>query len=408
MLADHLPSGDGALALLAALSLILTITLLPRTFPFLTRLASPSPVAPPPTKPKPFYGPRPTTTTSTPPTPLDLTSTPPCPDPSPETAAPDRWYRDPYISSRVYTATMALRAVPAADWLRVDANYAARMAHKRGVLAAHGWPQALDCRPAAEPAVRELLAALVAYLPRRFPSVWAAEGDGDRWLRNGVTGERWEVREPWGGLRPLEVVARITEEDLAVLVPPEGEKEGEDGEYVLKAVVSAFPAGFDIEEKMDRGLTAIHGPVPTYKEKLQRAMNKFFKSMTADRLVMRVNWGINDREELFFLDGTHLYEGDEASADDSIDINQVQLRVERQVLRRLPVSGAMCMMTKTYLYRLVDIAQEPGFAERLGGLLHKLPEKFAFYKRKPVWGKVVLAYLDEMAAKYPAIPTEDE
>lgn len=54
-----------------------------------------------------------------------------------------------------------------------------------------------------------------------------------------------------------------------------------------------------------------------------------------------------------------------------------------------------------YLYPLVEISQTPGFAARLAGLLHKLPSKFAFYKRKPVWGKIVLAYLDEMAAKYP-------
>jgi hypothetical protein len=53
------------------------------------------------------------------------------------------------------------------------------------------------------------------------------------------------------------------------------------------------------------------------------------------------------------------------------------------------------------LYTLTEIAREPGFAARLRGLLDKLPTKFAFYKRKPVWGKVVLAYLEEMAARYP-------
>lgn len=56
---------------------------------------------------------------------------------------------------------------------------------------------------------------------------------------------------------------------------------------------------------------------------------------------------------------------------------------------------------RRYLYRLTDIAQEPGFAARLYGLLDKIPTKFAFYKRKPVWGKIVLAYLSEMAEKHP-------
>jgi hypothetical protein len=69
----------------------------------------------------------------------------------------------------------------------------------------------------------------------------------------------------------------------------------------------------------------------------------------ADKLVMRLNWSINDKKELFLVAGGHLYEGDaeDTAADEGIDINQVQLRVERQVLRRLPKSNAMCMLTKT-------------------------------------------------------------
>lgn len=348
---------------LLGLSITLLLPLICHLLWRLTPSTKPSPSAhhapSAPTKKNRFYG----TTTA----PLTFASVQPFPHPSPATSlAPDQWWRDPYISDRVYTPTMALRACAFDDWLRVDRNYADRMAHKRNVLDTYGWPVAIDCRREAEAAVEELLECLVGYLPRRFPSVWVVE-EG-RWLRSLVTGERFEVRAPWGGLRgPLEVVARVTEEDLAVLVP--GEVGGEE-EYVLKAVVSAFPAGFDIQEKIDRGLTAIHEPVPVYKEKLRKAMNKsvecwrlemclltcgrFFKNMSADRLVMRVNWGINDKEELFFLDGTHLYEGDTAAADENIDINQVQLRVERQVVRRLPKSGAMCMLTKTCVVMLLS------------------------------------------------------
>jgi hypothetical protein len=62
-----------------------------------------------------------------------------------------------------------------------------------------------------------------------------------------------------------------------------------------------------------------------------------------------------------------------------------------------------------YLYRLVEIAEYPGLAARLGGLLHKLPTKFAFYKRKPVWGEVVLEHLDEMAKRHPVeVKSDDE
>ncbi|KAB2581156.1 hypothetical protein DBV05_g367 [Lasiodiplodia theobromae] len=231
-----------------------------------------------------FYG-TPTTT------PLNFTNVAPFPtSPSSSSSSPhvstepDRWYRDRTLISapdRVYTPTMALRTCPFDDWLRVDTNYPARMTHKRNVLDAYGWKQvggAMACRPEAEAAVRELLGYLGEYLLRRFPGVWVSGDDGDgggRWLRSLVTGERFELVEPWGGLHPLEVVARVTEEDLAVLVPGKGGGgEDEEAEYVLKAAVSAFPAGFDIQEKMDQPLTTIHEPVPTYKEKLKRAMNK--------------------------------------------------------------------------------------------------------------------------------------
>lgn len=240
----------------------------------------------PSTKKSSFYG-TPTTT------PLNFTNVAPFHTSSSSSSSsphlstePDRWYRDRSLISvpdgRVYTPTMALRTCPFDDWLRVDTNYPARMTHKRNVLDAYGWKKvggAMACRPEAEAAVQELLGYLGEYLPRRFPGVWVREGGGDdggRWLRSLVTGERFELAEPWGGLHPLEVVARVTEEDLAVLVPGkdgDGEEEAE-AEYVLKAAVSAFPAGFDIQEKMDQPLTAIHEPVPTYKEKLKRAMNK--------------------------------------------------------------------------------------------------------------------------------------
>jgi len=66
---------------------------------------------------------------------------------------------------------------------------------------------------------------------------------------------------------------------------------------------------------------------------------------------MRLNWSINDKEELFLVSGFHLYENDadDTPADETIDISQVQLRVERQVVRRLPKSQAIFMATKTYV-----------------------------------------------------------
>jgi hypothetical protein len=88
---------------------------------------------------------------------------------------------------------------------------------------------------------------------------------------------------------------------------------------------------------------------------LKLICHRYFDGVGPSKLVMRLNWSINDHEELFLVEGAHLYENDIPAVDTSIDINQVQLRVERQVLRRLPKSGAMCMLTKTLVFsRLVN------------------------------------------------------
>ncbi|EXJ88764.1 hypothetical protein A1O3_01828 [Capronia epimyces CBS 606.96] len=322
--------------------------------------------------------------------------TPYKPDFNYEDEPPIEWYHKDYISDRVYSITMAIEKLAFNDWIVFDRNYKKRMELKAKVLEAVG-SDAIDCRDGGYDGCVELLEYLLEYLPRRFPTIFKLSADGKE-IHNAVTGETFDVSKPYIKFHPLYIAGRLVEDDLNILV------EGPTGEYVLKAVLSAFPAGFHVREKMDKTLTEIHKPVPMYKERMQKSMNRFFQNVGPSSMVVRANWAINDKEELFLTEGGHLYDEEEdVVADESIDINQVQLRVERQVLRRLPRTKAICMVTKTYLYRLVDIADTPGFAARLGGLLHKLPDKFAFYKRKPVWGKVVLSYLDEMAAKYPAL-----
>ncbi|EXJ83497.1 hypothetical protein A1O1_07120 [Capronia coronata CBS 617.96] len=312
-----------------------------------------------------------------------------------EEEEPIQWYHKEFISDRVYSITMSIEKLAFNDWIVFDKNYKKRMDLKAKVLAEVG-SDAIDCRDEGYAGCVEMLECLLEYLPRRFPTIFKLSDDGKE-IHNAATGETFDVSKPYIKFHPLYIAGRLVEDDLNILV------EGPTGEYVLKAVLSAFPAGFHVREKMNQTLTDIHKPVPMYKERLQKSMNRFFRNVGPSSMVMRVNWAINDKEELFLTEGGHLYENDEGVADENIDINQVQLRVERQVLRRLPRTKAICFVTKTYLYRLVDIAHTPGFAARLGGLLHKLPEKFAFYKRKPVWGKVVLRYLDEMAAMYPAL-----
>jgi hypothetical protein len=139
------------------------------------------------------------------------------------------------------------------------------MEFKRKIIAENG-VDAVDCRDGGYGGCAEMLEYLVEYLPQRFPSIFTLSDDKNT-IQNHITNESFDLSTPLKE-HPLYIAGRLVEDDLNILV------EGPDGEYVLKAVLSAFPAGFKIQEKMDKPMSAIHKPVPLYKEKLAFSMNK--------------------------------------------------------------------------------------------------------------------------------------
>lgn len=76
--------------------------------------------------------------------------------------------------------------------------------------------------------------------------------------------------------------------------------------------------------------------------------------------------------------------------------SQVHLRSERQVVHRLPKSGAIVFSFKTYLYPIKDIKAEGSgeeLATAIDGLKLGTVPQFHWYKKAPVWGEAVKGYL---------------
>ena len=163
---------------------------------------------------------------------------------------------------------LAIENLPFNDWIVFDKNYKKRMDLKAMVVEKVG-SDAIDCREGGYDGCVELLELLLEYLPRRYPTIFQNSADGKH-IHNAITGETFDISKPYIKLHPLFIAGRLVEDDLNILVP------GPTGEYVLKAVLSAFPAGFHVREKMDKTLTDIHKPVPMYKEKLKVSMDRYF------------------------------------------------------------------------------------------------------------------------------------
>jgi hypothetical protein len=84
------------------------------------------------------------------------------------------------------------------------------------------------------------------------------------------------------------------------------------------------------------------------------------------------------------------------TADTARDL--VFLRIERQTLRRLPDSGAICFGIRIYQNPLRDLEAEPQTAGRLAEAVRQLPERVLAYKSVNVFKRPVLDYLDRLAA----------
>lgn len=59
------------------------------------------------------------------------------------------------------------------------------------------------------------------------------------------------------------------------------------------------------------------------------------------------------------------------------DPSETWFRQERQVLRRLPKSGAIVWMVHTYIEPLTEVAQEPGVPGRLASLIRSWDDVMA-------------------------------
>jgi hypothetical protein len=129
----------------------------------------------------------------------------------------------------------------------------------------------------------ELLEEFCSYLPQRYPTLYKQTPVG---MDNLVTGESFNIIERPLIEDPMQMAARMVQDDLAIMF------EKEDGQYYLLAG-SILLAGFwKLEDKLGMPLSEIHyhGDVPGYKDKLEKGMTNFFKRVQPNGPVQRVSY----------------------------------------------------------------------------------------------------------------------
>ncbi|GKZ64051.1 hypothetical protein AnigIFM50267_000344 [Aspergillus niger] len=325
-----------------------------------------------------------------------------------------------------YHLSMALTTTDISHLIPMDKTYKDRLSLRQSLLAQYP-TIVVGVTPAGQKpdspvyaAITELYDFIVGvYLPTRYPSMFTLEtiqsqdhttttnnkkNSPTKTLLNKVTNTRIPLPHTGSGRDILSTLGTFVDEDFLVLLPDSSPqpKENQEAEkkYTLEAYTTFYPAGFDTREKLGKRLSTIHDPVPQYKERLEKSMDRFFARLEVGKVVQRVNWSINTQGTGLFaaFGGLHGHEGEreEVLGVEEVDGDVTLLRCERQTLHRLPKTKALVFTFHTYTYPIREIKEE-GLGEELALAIDGLKEgnvpEIHRYKRGPVWGEAVKAYL---------------
>lgn len=173
------------------------------------------------------------------------------------------------------------------ELIEMDKNYLDRIMLRRKLMAE--FPNTvLASEDSVKPAVDELYTWLVGtYLPTRYPRMFEVRpsaGGISPVLRNLITGEDLSMSPGETPRETLKTLGGLVDDDFLFLLP------SEDGDsFTLKGFVTCFPNGFNTSKKLNMKLRDIHKPVPSYKEKLEKSMDRYFAKLKPGRFIKRAN-----------------------------------------------------------------------------------------------------------------------
>jgi hypothetical protein len=181
---------------------------------------------------------------------------------------------------------VAVQISSVSEMIEMDRNYLQRIKIRRQVMDENR-EIVLAADPSVKTAVEELYIWMFShYLPLRFPRMFRIKQDSGnpRKVLNMVTSEEIPLQPPNSSVEALKILGSHLDEDFLFLLPsPDG-----DG-YRLQGFVTCFPSGFNTRTKLHMKLREIHSPVPSYKQKLEKSMDRFFERLEVGKFVKRAN-----------------------------------------------------------------------------------------------------------------------
>ena len=273
----------------------------------------------------------------------------------------------------------------------IDEHYHTEIEERRRILVEDGERRYLTL-PHMMEAQWDFLELAMTHLAAGYPEQFALTRDGDHWLWEnflmGITQEFTFGDSSTLLMEPLEWMGRQMQGDFCLL-------DQREGDLYLDAGLVTFPADWSLAFDLGMTFEEWHGPVPlAHPAGVFTRAKKFLMNLEIDQPWQRFNWTftigprLDTAPEIY-----HLWGRDKPGVTAENAGEKVHLRVEVQVLARLPRSHGVLFSIRTYLIRLDELATHPAWAKRLRRVLASLPPEIVEYKGLANTRESVIAWL---------------
>ncbi|MGA9659225.1 MAG: DUF3445 domain-containing protein [Asticcacaulis sp.] len=244
---------------------------------------------------------------------------------------------------------IGLRPLDLHDWIDTDHKLLSYLDEKDRI-AARAPEQYFMAEAGTEAAQSEVLHLLADHLPERYPDIYQRLGPV---IEIAPAFRRAQLDALF--VPPLLIAAGLVQEDLVLM------RKGDTG-WRLSAAALAFPSAWDLCQKFGRPMAEIHAPIPGFGPNSRHAnlIERIFDNLRPEQPVVRWNWSFYGDDRLFH---PHSHAPDRPRFGEGERADKVFLRLERQTVRKLPVSGDILFTIRIYIDPLEAIERRADASE---------------------------------------------
>lgn len=150
---------------------------------------------------------------------------------------------------------------------------------------------------------------------------------------------------------------------------------GEDGQYRVAGGVVCFPSSWALTDKIGLPIREVHAVVPRLNDVLGRSIDTFLSKQLPGVSWRRENWSLSRAADL-----NQHPSRPRRRLDATVTADEVWIRLEHQLLLRLPTSGSVFFGIRIQVVPLTTVIADRSAASRFSRILATISSEAADYK----------------------------